>query len=89
MNQVYVGVTNSAEQSKELADKRVRQAVAYAIDYDGIIKGIVRGAAERPSTMIPLGILGGDKIAGAQARRGQGQAAPDRGRVSERRSSSS
>ena len=61
MNQVYVGVTNSAEQSKELADKRVRQAVAYAIDYDGIIKGIVRGAAERPSTMIPLGILGGDK----------------------------
>jgi peptide/nickel transport system substrate-binding protein len=42
MNQVYIGVTNSAEQSKELADKRVRQAVAYAIDYDGIIKGIVR-----------------------------------------------
>ena len=61
MNQVYVGVTNSAEQSKELADKRVRQAVSYAIDYDGIIKGVVRGAAERPSTMIPLGILGGDK----------------------------
>ena len=89
MNQVYVGVTNSAEQSKELADKRVRQAVAYAIDYDGIIKGIVRGAAERPSTMIPLGILGGDKIAGAQARRGQGQAAPDRGRVSRTGSSSS
>jgi peptide/nickel transport system substrate-binding protein len=61
MNQVYIGVTNSAEQSKELSDKRVRQAVAYAIDYDGIIKGIVRGAGEQPSTMIPLGILGGDK----------------------------
>jgi peptide/nickel transport system substrate-binding protein len=61
MNQVYVGVTNSAEQSKELSDKRVRQAISYAIDYDGIIKGLVRGAGERPSTMIPLGILGGDK----------------------------
>ena len=61
MNQVYMGVANSAEQSKELSDKRVRQAVAYAIDYDGIMKGIVRGAGERPSTMIPLGILGGDK----------------------------
>src|SRR5262249_20664802 len=61
MNQVYMGVTNSAEQSKELSDKRVRQAVAYAIDYDGIIKGIVRGAGEQPSTMIPLGLLGGDK----------------------------
>jgi peptide/nickel transport system substrate-binding protein len=61
MNQVYMAVNNSAEVSKELSDKRVRQAVSYAIDYDGIIKGIVRGAGERPSTMIPLGILGGDK----------------------------
>ncbi len=61
MNQVYLAVNNSAEVSKELSDKRVRQAVSYAIDYDGIIKGIVRGAGERPSTMIPLGILGGDK----------------------------
>jgi peptide/nickel transport system substrate-binding protein len=61
MNQVYIGVNNSAEVSKELADKRVRQAVAYALDYDGIIKGIVRGEGERPSTMIPLGLLGSDK----------------------------
>jgi peptide/nickel transport system substrate-binding protein len=61
MNQVYLAVNNSAEVSKALSDKRVRQAVSYAIDYDGIIKGIVRGAGERPSTMIPLGVLGGDK----------------------------
>src|SRR5262249_38093337 len=61
MNQVYMGVSNWADQSKELADKRVRQAVSYAIDYDGIIKGIVRGAGEQPSSMIPLGLLGGDK----------------------------
>jgi peptide/nickel transport system substrate-binding protein len=61
MAQVYIGVTNSAEQSKELSDKRVRQAVAYAIDYDGLVKGIARGAAERSSSMIPLGVLGGDK----------------------------
>jgi peptide/nickel transport system substrate-binding protein len=61
MNQVYVALNNSAEISKELSDRRVRQAVSYAIDYDGIIKGIVRGAGERPSTMIPFGLLGGDK----------------------------
>jgi peptide/nickel transport system substrate-binding protein len=61
MNQVYIGVNNSPDVSKELSDKRVRQAVAYAIDYDGIIKGIVRGAGEQPATMIPLGLLGGDK----------------------------
>ncbi|HEY7138674.1 MAG TPA: ABC transporter substrate-binding protein [Methylomirabilota bacterium] len=61
MNQVYMGVNVSPEVSKELSDKRVRQAVAYAIDYDGIVKGLARGAGERPSTMIPLGIIGGDK----------------------------
>jgi peptide/nickel transport system substrate-binding protein len=60
MNQVYMGVSNWAEQSKELADKRVRQAVSYAIDYDGVLK-LVRGAGERPSSMIPLGLIGGDK----------------------------
>ena len=84
MNQVYVGVTNSAEQSKELADKRVRQAVAYAIDYDGIIKGIVRGAGERPSTMIPLGILGGDKSLARKRDVAKAKQLLDRGRVPER-----
>jgi peptide/nickel transport system substrate-binding protein len=61
MNQVYLALNNSAEYSKELSDPRVRQAISYAIDYDGIIKGLVRGAGERPAAMIPLGILGSDK----------------------------
>ncbi len=61
MNQVYMAVNTNPEVSKELSDKRVRQAISYAIDYDGIIKGIMRGAAERPPAMIPLGILGADK----------------------------
>jgi peptide/nickel transport system substrate-binding protein len=61
MTQVYLGLNNSPEVSKELSDRRVRQAISYAIDYDGIIKGLVRGAAERPPAMIPLGVLGADK----------------------------
>ncbi len=61
MNQVYMAVNTSAEVSKELADKRVRQAVSYAIDYDGIIKGLIRGTGEQPPAMIPLGILGVDR----------------------------
>ncbi|MBI3455885.1 MAG: ABC transporter substrate-binding protein [Candidatus Rokubacteria bacterium] len=61
MNQVYLGVTASKENSKELADKRVRQAISYAVDYDGIINGLLRGAGERPPGMIPLGLLGVDK----------------------------
>lgn len=61
MAQVYMAVNTNPEVSKELGDKRVRQAVSYAIDYDGIIRGLVRGAGERPPAMIPLGILGADK----------------------------
>jgi len=61
MNQVYMAVNTNPDVSKELSDKRVRQAVSYAIDYDGIIKGLVRGAAEQPPAMIPIGILGVDK----------------------------
>jgi peptide/nickel transport system substrate-binding protein len=61
MNQVYLGLTASKENSKELADKRVRQAISYAINYDGIINGLLRGAGERPPGLIPLGLLGVDK----------------------------
>jgi peptide/nickel transport system substrate-binding protein len=61
MNQVYLGMTASADNSKELADKRVRQAISYAIDYDGIIAGLLRGAGDRPPGMIPLGLLSVDK----------------------------
>lgn len=61
MNQVYLGITTSRENSRELADKRVRQAISYAIDYDGILQGLMRGAGERPPGMIPLGLLGVDR----------------------------
>ena len=61
LNQVYSVVNTSAEVGKELADKRVRQAIAYAIDYEGIIKGLIAGRRAAAPTMIPLGILGVDK----------------------------
>jgi len=57
---IYLGMTLSPSLSKPLADKRVRQAVRYAIDYDGIINGLLKGVGARPSTMIPLGLLGAD-----------------------------
>src|SRR5205807_2494612 len=40
--------------------RRNEQAVLYAIDYDGIIKGLVRDAGVRPPAMFPLGVLGVD-----------------------------
>ena len=35
------------------ADKRVRQAIAYAVDADEIIKGVLDGKAQRVATMLP------------------------------------
>jgi peptide/nickel transport system substrate-binding protein len=61
MNQVYMALNTNPEVSKELSDKRVRQAIALGIDYDGILKGIMRGTAERAPGMIPLGLLGVDR----------------------------
>jgi peptide/nickel transport system substrate-binding protein len=61
LNLIYVAMNNTKEVGKEFADRRVRQAVAYAIDYDGLIKGLLRGGAEHPPVNIPIGILGVDK----------------------------
>jgi len=36
----------------------VRQAMAYAIDYDGLIKATVGGHGQQPDTTIPQGFLG-------------------------------
>jgi peptide/nickel transport system substrate-binding protein len=60
MNFIYLALTNKADLSKPLSDKRVREAIAYAIDYDGIIKGLARGGAVQPPANIPIGLLGVD-----------------------------
>jgi peptide/nickel transport system substrate-binding protein len=41
-----------------LSDKRVRMAIRYAIDYDGIINMILGGAAKQTNTFIPEGFAG-------------------------------
>ena len=38
-----------------LADKRVRQAFAYAFDYDAFIQGVLNGRARQPLGPIPFG----------------------------------
>jgi len=66
MNQVYLTIQNNPDVAKELSDKKVRQAISYAIDYDGIIKGLVRGAGDRPPAILPIGVLGVDKTMNPQ-----------------------
>jgi peptide/nickel transport system substrate-binding protein len=41
-----------------LLDKRVRMAIRYAIDYDGIVNKILGGAAKQINTFIPEGFAG-------------------------------
>ena len=41
-----------------LADKKVRQAMRYAVDYDGIINKILGGAGKQINTVIPEGFAG-------------------------------
>lgn len=51
----YMGINVS---KGPLADKRVRQAIRYAIDYDGMINEIMGGAAKPINTFIPEGFAG-------------------------------
>lgn len=52
---VYVGLNVTRP---HLSDKRVRQAIRYAVDYDGIINNILGGAAKQINTFIPEGFAG-------------------------------
>jgi peptide/nickel transport system substrate-binding protein len=51
-------LTNSATLNPALAKPEARRAVAAAIDYDGLIKGLVGGFSLRPPAFIPIGAGG-------------------------------
>src|SRR3954470_19841092 len=55
---VYMALTQEPEFNKALANKEARQAIGYAIDYDGIIKNLLGGAAVRPAHFLPIGVSG-------------------------------
>ena len=60
----YLAMNTDPTIGGPLANKAIRQAIAHAIDYDGIINGLIGGAAIRPATVVPLGLLGADDIKG-------------------------
>ncbi len=55
---VYLALNHSPELNKALANKYARQAIGWAIDYDGIRDGLLGGSATRPANFIPVGSLG-------------------------------
>jgi peptide/nickel transport system substrate-binding protein len=60
LNITYLALSPDAKFKLPLSDARVRQAIAQAVDYDGIINGLLSGYADRPAAMLPIGIVGSD-----------------------------
>lgn len=58
----YIGINVTEEKGGPLANLQVRQAIAHAIDYDAFVTDILSGAADRPASPVPLGLLGADKV---------------------------
>jgi peptide/nickel transport system substrate-binding protein len=54
---MYLGMTDDPAIDPNLAKEEVRQAIRYAIDYDGII-ALTDGQAIRGPAVYPIGILG-------------------------------
>ncbi len=55
---VYMALTQNPELNKALAVKEARQAIGYAIDYDGIVTNMLGGQATRPASFLPIGVRG-------------------------------
>jgi len=61
---VYMVLTQEPDFNRALAQKACRQAIGYAIDYDGIVNSMLGGAALRPAHFLPIGVNGStDQIA--------------------------
>ncbi len=58
LNLAYLALHTAPDVGGPLANKQVRQAIAYAVDYKGIIEGLKKNAAVRPPSVVPLGLLG-------------------------------
>ncbi|GGQ97495.1 ABC transporter substrate-binding protein [Deinococcus ruber] len=52
----YLGMNSAKGQPFE--DPRLREAVRYAIDQDGIIKSLLQGLGRKVQTIVPLGLAG-------------------------------
>ena len=61
---VYMSLNSSPELNPALAKPEARQAIGYAIDYDGLLTKMLGGQAKRPASFLPIGVRGStDEIA--------------------------
>ncbi len=55
---VYLALNSNPELNKGLGVKEARQAIGYAIDYDGLLNKMLGGQAVRPAHFLPIGVRG-------------------------------
>jgi peptide/nickel transport system substrate-binding protein len=58
LDHVYLAVTENPAANPALAKKEARHAIGHAIDYDGILNGLLGGAATRAAHFLPIGVTG-------------------------------
>ncbi len=58
----YLAMHNDEDTGGPLANQQLRQAIATAIDYQGIIDGLLAGAAVRPATVVPIPFAGTETV---------------------------
>jgi peptide/nickel transport system substrate-binding protein len=57
---LYLAMTTNPEISAPMANPLVRQAIRHAIDYHGMIHGLLSDIGAQPNGMIPVGLSGND-----------------------------
>jgi len=55
---VYLALNGDKSLNPALATQKARQAIGYAIDYDGILGRLLGGKAVRPASFLPIGVRG-------------------------------
>ncbi len=55
---VYLAVNSNPELNKALAVQEAREAIGWAIDYDGLLNKMLGGQAVRPASFLPIGVRG-------------------------------
>jgi peptide/nickel transport system substrate-binding protein len=62
LNMVFLALNVDPTIGGPLADANVRQAVAWSLDYDGYVNGLLGGGGVRPASPVPLGFVGTDQV---------------------------
>lgn len=58
----YLAMHTQEDPGGPLANPQLRQAIASAVDYQGIIDGLLAGAAVRPATVVPIPFAGTETV---------------------------